>query len=139
MNSRDKIVELLTDYRSYKFAVSNCESNPDELQYGVRVQPYLNSNRVITINELDYLRYSRIIMTLEEATKEVLSDEEREVIRYKYLERNPLTLKIISKRMGMHENTATHIHRRALKKLAKALMFVEIPEIHNLDHVLTTA
>lgn len=144
MTDRDKVTELLKNYRSYRYAVSNGiaphEPNdtlgmPMGLDYGPRA-PRAFGERGNTIQSaMDYRIYSRAVKMLEGAVEDVLDDDEREIIRLKYIERNTLTLENIADRRHMHKNTATTIHKRALKKLTKALIFVEVPEIHNLDHI----
>lgn len=131
--NREKVTKLLKDYRSYKYAVKNCESEP--LGSGMKVRQHVNSNRLITVNEWDYERYSRMISMIDGAVKEVLSDEEQKVIEHKYLDRNTLTLYQIATRCYMTEDRAKYLHKTALNALSKALMFVDVPDIHNLDHV----
>jgi predicted DNA-binding protein (UPF0251 family) len=139
---RDKVTELLKNYRSYKYAISNgiapyqaedTVGMPMGGGYGSRPPAGLNGRGTILDSLMDYQKYKRAITCLEGAIEDVLDDDEREVIRMKYLERNKLTLDTIAKRKHMHKNTVTGIHKRALKTLANALMFVEVPQIHNLD------
>lgn len=64
--------------------------------------------------------------------EEVLDDNERDVVTLKYLNRNKLTL---GDRKGLTEKTIGNYHKSALDKLAKSLMFVDVPEITNLDEI----
>ena len=142
---RDKVTELLKNYRSYKYAVSNGiaphEPNdtlgmPMSFDYGPRA-PRTFGERGNTIQStLDYQRYKRAVEAVNGAVEEVLSDDEQKVIKYKYLERNPLALHQIADRCHMSERQAKYLHKKALKSLTVALSFVDVPDIINLDEHL---
>lgn len=143
MNSRDKVVELLKNYRSYKYAVSNgiapfveedTTGMPINSSYGPRV-PTLHRGSWEASTE-DFRRYSRVVRLVSGAVEEVLNDEEQKIIKMKYMERNTLTLAQIADRMNMSERRVLYLHKKALKSLSQALMFVDAPEIINLDKVL---
>lgn len=140
--NRDKVTELLKNYRSYKYAVSNGiaphEPNdtlgmPMGLEYGPRA-PRAFGERGNTLQSVsDYRKYRTAVRAVDGAVDEVLSDDEQKVIKYKYLERNTLTLYQIADRFNMSERQAKYMHKKALKSLTVALSFVEVPEIINLD------
>lgn len=141
---RDKVTELLKNYRSYKYAVSNgiapyqtedMLGMPMSFNFGSRPPIGLNGRGSMEPSVTDYRIYSRVVKLIEGAIEDVLDDDERDVVRLKYLERNKLTLERIADRKHMHKNTVTVIHKRALKNLSNALLFVEVPEIINLDLV----
>ncbi len=143
MNSRDKVVELLKNYRSYRYAVSNgiaphvAEDNtgmPMGGGYGPRI-PTLTRGTWDESTD-DYRRYSRVVRLVSGAVEDVLNDEEQKVIQYKYMERNTLTLSQIADKMNMSERRVLYLHKKALKSLTNALMFIDAPEIINLDKVL---
>jgi len=140
--NRDKVTELLKNYRSYKYAVSNgiAPHEPNESlgirpDYGPRAPKAFGERGNTLQSTLDYRQYKRAVEAVNGAVEDVLSDDEQKVIRYKYLERNTLTLYQIADRFHMSEERAKYLHRKALKSLEKALMFVEVPEIINLDNV----
>jgi DNA-directed RNA polymerase sigma subunit (sigma70/sigma32) len=135
--NRDKVTELLKNYRSYKYAVKNGES--EALNFGFRIIPFVNSDRTITVNQWDFERYSRIVSMIDGAVREVLSDDEQKVIEYKYLERNTLYIHQIADKFHMSERKVTYLHKKALNSLANALAFVEVPDIHNIDEYLDNA
>lgn len=143
--NRDKVTELLKNYRSYKYAVSNgiapfVEDDtlgmPMMLDYGSRPPKGLTGRGNTFASTQDYHIYSRAVKMIDGAVNEVLNDTERDVIELKYTTRNPLTLEQIAERKGLCERTVRTLHKRALTKLVLALRFVDVPEIHNLDHVL---
>lgn len=142
---RDKVTELLKNYRSYKYAVSNGiaphEPNdtlgmPMSFDYGPRAPRSFGERGNTLQSAIDYRQYKRAVEAVNGAVDEVLSDDEQKVIKYKYLERNTLTLYQIADRYHMTEDRAKYLHRKALKSLEKALMFVEVPDIINLDNVI---
>lgn len=142
---RDKAMELLKNYRSYRYAVSNgiAPHDPNESLdisivsgYGPRA-PRAFGERGNTINStLDYKTYSRAVQMIEGAVRDVLDDDERIVIERKYLDRNRLTLSQIARDRHITERTVIRRHKSALNKLTHALIFVEVPEIINLDEII---
>jgi DNA-directed RNA polymerase sigma subunit (sigma70/sigma32) len=140
--NRDKVTELLKNYRSYKYAVSNgiAPHEPSDtlgmpmgLDYGPRAPKAFGERGNTIQSTMDYRQYKRSVEAVNGAVEDVLSDDEQKVIRYKYLERNTLTLYQIADRFHMTEDRAKYLHRKALKSLEKALMFVDVPEIINMD------
>lgn len=132
--NREKVTKILKDYRSYKYAVRNGETEP--LGFGYRISPYVNSDRTVTVNQWDYEKYSRIVSMIDGAISEVLSDDEQNVIQFKYLERNPLYIHQIAERFHMSERQVKYLHKKALNSLSNALTFVDVPDIINLDEHL---
>ncbi|MEO3947644.1 sigma factor-like helix-turn-helix DNA-binding protein [Gorillibacterium sp. CAU 1737] len=140
MNDREKVIELLKNYRSYRYAVMNgIEPYEGETcfvgsEYGPRVPRLYRGTTIQT--EQDYRAYKRIVQTIDGAVEDVLDDDERDVIRYKYLERNSLNLDKIAERLLIGERTVQRAHKQALKKLTMSLRFVDAPEIINLDEMI---
>jgi predicted DNA-binding protein YlxM (UPF0122 family) len=138
------VIKLLTDYRSYKFALMNLgglreRSNGDEDRYLMRRVyderiPFRISNYD---SGYDKDRYSRVITTLESAVEYVLSDDQRSIIRMKYMERNKLNLSEIADRLHKDRKTVSSQHKKAINSLSKAMLPFkkEYMEIENLDHM----
>lgn len=144
--NQDKVVELLKNYRSYKFAISNgiAGYNPyDDTGmprgggYGSR-EPRLGGGSTFQ-SQMDYQSYCAIVRTIDGVVAEVLDDDQSAVIRRKYLDRNKRTLGQIATEKHVDPSTVTRWHKMALKQLAVALMFIEVAEIINLDDVVKTA
>jgi hypothetical protein len=144
--NQDKIVEMLKNYRSYKFAVSNgiagydpCDNTgmPRGGGYSSR-EPRLGGGSTFQ-SELDYRLYKGIVTSIEGAVSEVLDDDQATVIRRKYLDRNKRTLAQIAAERNVDPTTVTRWHKIALKQLSVALALVEPAEIINLDDVLKPA
>jgi len=143
MSTREKVIQLLKNYRSYQYAVSNgiapyVEDDPVDVrllvQFGPRTPKLYRGSWKPSID--DYKRYSRAVELIRGAVEDVLSDEEQKVIRLKYLERNTLRISEIADELQMSERRVIYLHAKALDRLAKALVFVEPPAIINLDKVL---
>lgn len=143
MNRNDKITELLKNYRSYKYAISNgIAPHDDEVLgmpfsggYGPRV-PRIYGRGSWEESMNDYREYIRAVRLIDGAVRDVLDDNERKVIELKYLERNTLTLERISERIRYSERHVRRMHKQALKKLSLSLAFMTVPEIINLDTIL---
>lgn len=144
---KNKVTEMLKKYRSYKFAVSNgiAPYNPyDDIGmprgggYGSRI-PSLGGSGSTWQSEQDFLHYSRAVAAIEGAVADVLDDDQATVIRRKYMDRNKRTLAQIAAERKVDPSTVTRWHKEALKHLADALVFVEVPDILILDDVLKTA
>ncbi|MCI3922441.1 hypothetical protein MO973_19600 [Paenibacillus sp. TRM 82003] len=141
MNDRNKVTELLKNYRSYRYAVSNgiAPHVEDETTgggggYGPRIPTLYRGSWDASTD--DYRRYSRAVRLISGAVEDVLNDEEQSIVRYKYMERNTLTLSQIADKMNMSERRVLYLHKKALKSLSYALMFIDAPEIINLDKIL---
>lgn len=144
--NHDKLQELLKNYRSYKYAVSNgiapyqsddTVGMPMGGSYGSRPPEGLNGRGTILDSLMDYNDYAAAIDALEGAVEFVLSDMEQAVIRMKWMDRNTYTLKQIGAIKGMCEKTTGTVHKKALSRLVKAMPQIHVPEIHNLDGIVT--
>lgn len=141
--NQDKVVELLKDYRSYKFAISNgiAGYNPyDDTGmprgggYGSR-EPRLGGGSTFQ-SQMDYRLYTQVVRLVDAAVMELLDDHERAVIESKYLSREKKTLERIAEIMDKDVRTIRRWHKAALKELTKAFALIDIPEIINLDEVM---
>lgn len=129
----NQVTELLKDYRSYKFAVSNLNEVDtvhlpriyDERSYG-------------NLDGWDKSRYSRIVNLIDGAVNELLSDDQRTVIMRKYLDRNPMALRDIAKQIHKDRSTVGRWHTEAIRILSIALapLSDKEREIINLDYIL---
>ncbi|WP_339188369.1 hypothetical protein MKX33_00625 [Paenibacillus sp. FSL R5-0490] len=130
---KNKVIELLTDYNSYKYAVS-C-ANPSG--GGPLMPRSMTNNRLLPANAWDNARYTRIVNVITGAINEVLSDNECLVIKRKYFDRNKNSLSEIASDLNRDRGTITKWHTEALKKLCKALepLDVEYTLISNIDHM----
>lgn len=138
----ERITRMLKNYRSYKYAVSNGIAPHEEGEsifcstgYGSRPPAGLMGRGSTLASQRDYQSYRNAVRAIDGAISEVLNDEEQSIIRYKYTERNTLTLAQIADKFNMSERRALYLHKKALKALALALKFVEEPEILNLDSI----
>lgn len=141
----ERITRMLKNYRSYKYAVSNGiapyqeEDNtgmPMAFSFGSRPPGRLSGRGSTFQSRMDYRAYKNAVLAIDGAVTEVLDDEEQKIIRYKYMERNPMTLAQIADKYHMSERRAVYLHKKALKALTMALTFVDEPEIINLDTTL---
>lgn len=139
------VMELLNNYRSYKFALENLggmvnTSGVDLSKFSVYEQrkPKYVPN---WDTAYDGTRYSRTITLLDGAIDYVLSDNQRDVIRLMYLERNKLDKVKTAEAMHLDRKTVSKYHDEAIESLAKALYPInpEYVEIHNLDFMLKPA
>jgi len=137
---------MLKNYRSYRYAVSNgvapWESHdtrgmPMNGEFGSRVPKAWTGSGDSSYSEWDYKRYSKAIAVVEGAINEVLDDNQRTVIMRKYVDRNSRTLCEIANDLDKDERTIRRWHKEAIRQLTNALKFAELPEIINLDEVLT--
>lgn len=128
--NHNQLIELLTDYKSYKYALKNVGN----LDTGL---PLIFADRIRNPSAWDATRYSRIVGMIEGAIDEVLSDDHRMVIMRKYLDRNTLTLNEIADHKHIHRTTISRWHREALRRLSVALapLTSDEKEINNIDHM----
>lgn len=139
---RDKVTELLKNYRSYKFAVKNYESNhlpaasiasysdmPRSI--GFESSPPRFNNGLSIQDHIDYIEYKRAVEAIEGAL-ETLTDNEKLVIEKKWMV--GITLKNIEINYHYGTDYAKKIHRRALQKLSICLTFVDVPSIREVIH-----
>lgn len=138
--NKDMVTEMLKDYRSYRYAMKNCKANEGE--YTGRLVPQsINSDRLITAEQWDLNRYSRIVSMIDGAVNEVLSDDQRTVVMRKYLDRNTLTLNEIADVLHKDRSTVSRWHTEAIRRLSIALepLTRDEKEIHNIDHMFDKA
>ena len=130
---KNKVIELLTDYNSYRYAVV-CSRDK---QGGPLMPRTMTDNRLLPANVWDHRRYSRIVDVVGGAINEVLSDNERMVIMRKYLDRNKKSLNEIAKDLNRDRGTISKWHTEALNQLCKALepLDEEYTCISNIDHM----
>ena len=133
--NHDKVIQLLKDYRCYKFALRNVVAERGDLtEYTL---PVVISERRRHSDAWDHVRYTRIVSMLEFAIDDVLSDDQRSVIMKKYIERNPMNINEIAQLTHRDRNTVSRWHKEAIRKLSKALMPLTSDEIEitNFDHM----
>lgn len=140
-----ELAEMLRNYRSYRYAVNNgvapfVEEDmlgmPMNMEFGSRIPKRTGSRGTTLLGREQYNDTVSAMRALDGAIEDVLNDHERDVIRLKYTERNTYTLSVVANKIHVHQNTVTGVHKSALKKLTKALVFVEVPPIHNLDNLV---
>lgn len=132
--NHDQVIQLLKDYRSYRYAVNNCGR--------IDGQPSLiYSERRTNPNSWDRSRYNRIVNMIDGAVADVLSDDQRTVIMRKYIDRNSMNINEIAYAVNRDRNTVSRWHKEAIRKLSKALMPLthEEFEITNFDHMFTAS
>lgn len=146
--NQDKVTELLKNYLSYKFAISNGIApfqSEDTLgmpmggTYGSRIPRVWGSSGSMLESERDFVRYTRIVRAIDGAVNDVLNDDQAKTIRKKWLDRNRRTLAEISEELHVDPSTVGRWHKEALKQLSTALQFVDPPEILNIDNVRISA
>lgn len=136
---RDKVTELLKNYRSYRYAVRMFETTgwvgvsgtqysdmPRSSNFGSRAPAKFGCSFE---DVLDYGRYKAAVDAIEGAL-DTLTEDERSVIRLKWME--DMTLEMIAGRRECSRDTIKRIHRRALNKLAICLRFVDVPHIERI-------
>lgn len=134
------VIKLLADYRSYKFALLNLSFEKYNEQHYTNRKVY-SERRPIHISNYntwyDFERYSRVVELLESAVDFVLSDEQRSIIRDKYMERNRLNLGEIADKLHKDRKTVSTQHKKAINSLCKALLPIsqDYMEINNLDYM----
>ncbi|MGR6546280.1 sigma factor-like helix-turn-helix DNA-binding protein [Paenibacillus tundrae] len=138
----NQVIKLLTDYRSYKFALNNLGGMmvDGDMQRMFKLGIYDERIRSRMSNydtSSDHSRYSRIVTLLESAVDYVLSDDQRTIIQLKYMDRNKLNLSEIADRMHKDRKTVSTQHKKALSSLSKAMMPLkqDYMEITNFDHM----
>jgi hypothetical protein len=126
----DTVVELLKNFRSYRYAAKNCREYVDQL-------PVVYSERRYNLTGWDWTRYNRIVNMIQGAVDEVLSDDQRTVIQRKYLDRNTSTLSEIANAIYRDRKTVERWHKEAIKRLTIALqpLSEDEREIQNFDHM----
>lgn len=123
------ISDVLAHFRSYSYAAK-------------MVEPYLKdaepiySERQFDTNKWDATRYNRIIGAVSGAIDEVLTDEQADIIRHRYLDKNPRTFESIAELIDREVKTVRKRHGEALRSLEIALStFVVSTEITPFEHM----
>lgn len=140
---QDHVMELLRNYRSYRFAVSQgIHSYREEDRVGMprtssfaSFEPRLTDGNTELV-EKDYRKYMRAVRLISAAVEDVLDDDCQRVIKLRYMERNTLTLDEIAERLHTSRSRIYRLHDKSIDLLCFALRFIDAPEIINLDHVL---
>lgn len=130
----DQVTELLKNYRSYRYAAKNTMEYVDET--GI-IMSRVYAERLPNRNVWDATRYNRIVNMINGAVDEVLSDDQRTVIKRKYLDRNPQNINEISYSIHKDRCTVSRWHKDAIRRLAIALepLSYDEREIQNIDHI----
>lgn len=136
------VTRLLTDYRSYKFALMNLKANDKSTKINESmIRPVYAERIPKRISRYDVLfdedRYERIITMIESAVEYVLNDDQQFIIKQKYMNRNTMTLCEIADTLHKDRGTVSSHHKKAINKLAKALLPIseDYMEITNFDHM----
>jgi predicted DNA-binding protein YlxM (UPF0122 family) len=132
------VIKLLADYRSYKFALMNLGGEQESRYTNRNVYAERKPLHISNYNTwYDRERYTRVVGLLESAVDFVLSDEQRSIIRDKYMERNRLNLGEIADKLHKDRKTVSTQHKKAINSLCKALLPIsqDYMEINNLDHM----
>lgn len=132
--TNEQLIQLLTDYNSYRYAVRNVSS------FDTGLTLYQADRLRMHPDNWDGTRYSRIVTMVEGAINELLSDNQRMVISRMYLERNKATQKEIADATNRDRGTVSQWHKEALRRLRVALapLTDNDREITNLDHMFKT-
>ncbi|MDG0791931.1 hypothetical protein OMP38_14520 [Cohnella ginsengisoli] len=131
--TNDQLIQLLTDYKSYKFALKNVGKQ----DLGI---PLYQAERMRMLpNEWDGTRYARIVEMIDGAINELLTDDQRMVIMRKYIDRENASLTKIGKEKNIHCSSISRWHTEALRRLRVALEPLTSTEweITNVDHMLS--
>jgi len=139
-----KVTELLTNYLSYKYAVSVYERHKPMPSAGIAnyngmpsgegaperffdmVGKPADFGNASWEDEQDYLEYKSTVMEIEGALS-ILTDIQYHIIYSKWMK--GLTLKQIAENGYMGLTGVKAHHRRAMRQLENAFRFTECPEI----------
>lgn len=140
MNMRDKVTELLKNYRSYQYAMKQYETTgwvaisgtgysdmPRGGGFGSRAPVRFAVDSLEDTR--DYNRYRRIVDAIDGALH-TLGELEESIIRFKWM--HDLTLVQIAERKNYSVSTIKRTHKQAFRKLVICLQFEEIPEIEQI-------
>lgn len=139
--NKDKVTELLHNYQSYKYAVRMFETTGWVAISGTQWSDMPGSGRGFgprapvkfatdSLQDVaDYNEYKSAVEAVEGAL-ETLNDEERSVIRLKWMD--GLTLNQIAQRKAYSVDTIKRTHKAAFRKLYICLRFVRVPEIEQI-------
>lgn len=148
MDNRNKVVELLKNYRYYKQAIrgywrrSSDEMITDRYMSAAPCRTAIYSDTPIgrgsgsriptltgswsLLDEIEYKEYTYIVDRIDQAL-DTLTDDERSVVTQKWV--NGLTLKEIGERKNYSEAWAKKIHRRAIQNMEICLRFDHAPRV----------
>jgi hypothetical protein len=152
---KNKVTELLGNYRSYLQAIYNYEhykplpsasianysampsgSGATELFFD-RTGKAADMGFTSALDNYDHEMYVAIVTIIQFTVSQVLNDDERYVITHKWLERNTLDLCKIAIIKDKDESTIRRWHRKALKKLSIAFSGIPVvPHIEKFDKVV---
>ena len=118
--NNEQVSEILSNFRSYRYA-----AKVGEMRGYLDCPPVLYNERKLNPNGWDASRYNRLVNTVTGAVDDVLTDEQRAVIKRRYLDRNPLTLGQIADILNCDRSTVQRRHKEALRKLGIALAPLE--------------
>lgn len=155
--NRDGVTKLLKDYRSYRRAMQNYErfrpvpsagiANYSGMPGGSGAPTlfFASQGRMADIyhldhtDQFDYEMYSVIVYIIDMTVDDVLSDNERHVIKRRWMDRNPAKLSDIADDKGIHEKTVRRWHKEALRKLTLALAPLPENRIPKIEEMKTPA
>lgn len=144
---RDKVTELLKNYRSYKYAVSRYERHKPRASAGVAnydAMPsgsgapelfFASQGRMADMghtslqDRMDYSDYSQVVQDIDGGL-DTLTDEEQSVIRLKWMD--GMNLRDIAARKQYSVETVKRNHKRALEKLGICFRFIRVPQINTI-------
>jgi hypothetical protein len=152
---KNKVTELLGNYRSYLQAVYNYEhykplpsasianynpmpsgSGATELFFD-RTGKAADMGFTSMLDHYDHQMYVAIVSIIAFTVEQVLTDDEQYVIKKKWLDRNPMELYKIAIVKECNESTVGRWHKKALSKLAVAFSPITVvPHIENFDKVV---
>ncbi|MEC0231172.1 hypothetical protein [Paenibacillus alba] len=149
---KNKVTELLSNYRSYKAAVINFERYKPSPSAGVanysgmpngsgatefffdRTGKAADMGLTSALDHYDHQMYKAIVSIIEFSVEQVLTDDEYYVIHHKWMDRNPMDLCKIAIVKDRDETTIGRWHRKALGKLAISFSSIPVvPKIENFD------
>lgn len=155
--NRDGVTKLLKDYRSYRRAMQNYErfrptpaaavANYSGMPGGSGAPTLFfapqgrmaDIYRLDLVDQFDYDMYTAIVVVIDTTVDDVLSDNERHVIKRRWMDRNPLTLFEIAAQKGINEKTVRRWHKEALRKLTLALAPLPENRIPKIEEMKTSA
>lgn len=136
------VTKLLKNYPQYKYAVRNYDETAESRHYlqatrysdmprgGDGYGPKVPGGYGVSFKDnMDYHAYTRAVKMVEGAL-DTLTDEERSVIKLKWMD--DLTLGQIANRKNYSKDTIKRTHRRAMEKLNICFRFADIPEIEDM-------
>lgn len=150
MDQRNKITEMLKNYRYYKLAIA-IYNDLEDGEFVYYTDPYMTaaparmtlysetpigrgdgsrpprlSGRWLASDVIDFTRYKQAINRIDSAL-DLLNNIERSVIILKWMD--GLTLEEIGRKKNYGRDWAKKVHQRAFKNLEKSLRFDDVPKI----------